>query len=668
MFLLIQILVYKLISLFYAFQFSSMSRTKVKAPQKLTATQPVSKKTAQPEVKSTGMMTWLILLSLALPVLYSDTTLDPVIPIRYLLLCAFLVAFTIYFFVIRKTAVPFSLPPLAKILLLTGLTYCLWNLVALYSAINPKESVFETSRTFANLFFLLIVSLAVYKERNRVLGLCKALVVMALVQSVVGILQYYDLGFTNLPGNFKPYGLMANRNLFGSAQVLLLPFGLYTLFAGKRIWKYVSAISLIALAFSILLSQTRAAWLAAGTIIVLSLVLVVCFSPQYRKKWVVGSLAGMAVIGTIGLLLFYTDKGGELSQSLKERSTSIAAILSKDTTSNMAVSTGNERLAVWNKTRQLINDHKFTGVGPANWKIGIQVYGNKGLLTEDGKNVLDRPHNVYLQIASETGLPGLLLFAGFLVLIGVIAFTTLKKVPTEDRILLILMLSGLAAFAADGFFSFPLERIEHTFYFILMAGIILGHYCLAYTATQPNLNPLRKWVAVPLLMGSVLLFISKAKYDFEGHFYKVRAYNEQKEFQNVVTEVEEGKSAVATMDQEGEPMVMYSSIAYKELKQYDKALEEIHKALKYHPYKTRIYSTMGTIYTGMQDFRKAISCYEKALSFTDRDEITLKNLAVNYYNVKEYAKCLDALNKIKSYDDEPVLLQIKQYATEQVAK
>lgn len=644
-----------------------MAQNKVSVRQKATAKQPLSRKGAIPTATHSGMVSWLILLSLVLPLSFSRTTLDPVLSIRHHILCTFVFAFALYFFVIRKTPVQLSFPPLIKALFAAGLAYCIWNVIALVTAINLKESIFETSRSFTNLFFLFIVMVAVYNDRSKVLALCKALTIMAIIQGLVGIFQYYDLAFTNLPGNFKPYGLMANRNLFGSAQVLLLPFCVYTLVAASKPWKYISGLAFAALAASILLSQTRAAWLAAATVLIISLVLVMLFTPQYRKRWIVGSITALAAVSILVFLFVSIDQEGQLAQSLKERGGSIAQPLSGDTTTSKAASTANERLIIWGKTKQLINDHKLTGVGPGNWKIGIQAYGNKGLINEYGKYILDHAHNIYLQIAAETGIPGLLLFLGFWILTGVIGFKAIKRANAEERILPILMVSGLAAFAVDGFFSFPLERVEHTFYLLLMAGILLSCYDLVTQPSGTGAFTFRKWALVPLGLCAALLVISKERHDFDVHFYKVKAYNKQNEFQKVVAEAEKGKSSVATMDVNGDPLEMYSAIAYKELKQYDKALQEANKGLAYHPYSARLYNTLGTIYTETQNFPKAIDCYKKALSFTAKNEVALKNLAINYYNVKEYAKCLSILNQV-NISGEPVLLQIKEASKRQLGQ
>ena len=114
--------------------------------------------------------------------------------------------------------------------------------------------------------------LTVYREESQLLKLCKAMLWVSIIQGMVGILQYYEMAFTEVPGaNAKPYGLMANRNLFGSAQAFLLPFSFICIIQGKQTWKYISWRAIAIIIISVLLSQTRSAWLAASAIMIVSL-------------------------------------------------------------------------------------------------------------------------------------------------------------------------------------------------------------------------------------------------------------------------------------------------------------------------------------------------------------------------------------------------------------
>jgi len=91
---------------------------------------------------------------------------------------------------------------------------------------------------------------------------------------------------------------------------------------------------------------------------------------------------------------------------------------------------------------------------------------------------------------------------------------------------------------------------------------------------------------------------------------------------------------------------------FKELKNYDKAIVELTKALQPSPNNVMTLNNLGTVYTEMQQFDKAIGYYEKALKLAPAFDIILKNLAVNYLNVGKYAECIAALGKVNIEGDE----------------
>ena len=444
-----------------------------------------------------SMTNWLIVLVLVLPLLISKQTADPALPVRYVFLGCFMLLFVLYFFVVRKTTISFSFPLLLKILFAAGIGFIIWNMVSMSTALNPQEGYYEIARQLVFLSVLFSVLLAVQREESQVLKLCKTMMWVSILQGLAGILQYYDIAFTEVPGaNAKPYGLMANRNLFGSAQAFLLPFVIYVLYRAAKPWKYISGIAISIIIVSLLLSQTRSAWLAAIAIIIVSLLLVLIFSPANRKKWMIATVAGAAGIALLGFLLIASDSEGELKASITQRT---QTLLQQSTDSSHIAENVNERVRIWKKTIQLVKDYPLRGTGPGNWKLAIPFYGTEGLAWASGKYSPDRPHNVYLQVAAETGIPGAVLYFGMWLLIAVAGIKVIIKPGSEQqRILVALMLAGLAAVACDGMFSFPTERIEHSLYMLLMGGIILGSYASAYTTGETKNNPVKKplnWVA-----------------------------------------------------------------------------------------------------------------------------------------------------------------------------
>ncbi len=606
------------------------------------------------------MTNWVVVLAIILPLLFSRVTIDSNVTPRYIFLSSFMLLFVLFFYSLRKTIV--NVPSLSvKIIFGLGIGFGVWSIVCMANAINVKEGYYEVSRHVLNLILLFLVMTTVMQEEPKILKLCKALLLVSMLQSFVGILQNYGIAFTDLPGNYKPYGLMANRNLFGSAQVLLLPFVAYVLYKASKGWKYLSIFALTGLIISVLISQTRSAWIGSISILMVSLILVLIFSPANRKKWMLGIGITIISIGAIVSIVLVTDTEGVLSQSIRDRAVSLSqsGIITnkdKDTINNAgAAGNANERIRLWKKTIDLIRDKPVWGVGPSNWKVAITAYGTDNLVWAYGNYVPDRPHNVYLLVAAETGIPGAILFFGMWVAIGIIAFKVIHKSASDDRrILVILMLAGLSALAIDGMFSFPTERIEHSLYMTLMGGIIVGSYINIGEAEKKKTNPVkRSWLILVLAIIAFNLFIGIKKYNFETHINQAKAYLKTNKYQQVINEAEAGKNNYVTLSpNDGRPIEIVSAVAYKELKNYSKALEEITIAQKYNPNNAGIYNNMGTIYTDMKDYNNAIKSYLQALKFAPKFDIIYKNLSVNYYQSGNDSACIAALAKINIKDDE----------------
>ena len=602
-----------------------------------------------------SMINWLSVLLLILPFLYSESVLDTAVSVRYIFLCAFILFFVLYFFAWQKKPIA-VLPSLIKIVFITGAAFAVWSLLSLTAAINYHEGYYEVSRYLLHLILLFIIMTAVMQESEKLLKICCVVTLVALLQGIIGILQFYDIAFTRLPGNYKPYGFMTNRNLFGSAQALALPFAIYVFYAGKKTWKIVGASSFAVIIISLVLSQTRAAWLSGIAVLIASTILVLIFIPALRKKWTLSSLAAIAVIAAIVSLLIMTDKESSLARSVKERAASLAVKTSSGSEAEVNIT---ERLKLLKKTMTMIGDHPVTGVGAGNWKVMIPSYGLDSTVYGKGIVAPDRVHNMYLQVASETGVPGAIFYFAMWLIIAWIGFLMIRNINDNNKkVLLILMLAGFAAIAVDSLFSFAPERIEHSLYMLLMAGIILGLYAKESGTVNLKMNAAKKIVLVPVILFILFnLFLGKKKYDFEKHLKLAVFYNESKRFAETIDEVQKGKNTFFTIDIIGNPLELYSGVAYKELKNYDAAIREFKTAAAYNPYNNRTYNNWATVYWDLKEYRTAIDNYKKALAYAPEFETILKNLAMTYYYSGDYAACIETIEKLKIEKD-PLLINV----------
>lgn len=623
----------------------------------------------RPDKKKTGapasMINWLLMLVVVLPLLFSRVTMDSNISTRYIFLNGFLLVFLLFFYLAKKELIDLSFPPLVKWIFFAGLAFCAWNIISMSQATNIAAGYYETGRHFANLVLLFVVMIAVRREESKLLRLCKALTLMSIVHGLIGIFQYYQLGFTNIPGFFEPYGLMANRNLFGSALVLLIPFISFVLYKGAQPWKIVSAVAFFIVIIGLLLSQTRSAWIAAVLLLIVALVLVLIFSPPNRKRWIMVSAGALAVFVAMAVLIVKADTGGALSQSLQQRFSSFTQ-QAPDTSA--AFKNESERMKMWKRTIGMIKDHPVLGVGPDNWRIAIGNYSPGDMIWADSKVVPDRPHNLYLQTASETGMVGAVLYFSVWLMLALVAFRVIIKPGNEERrIVVILMLAGMAAFASDSMFSFPAERMEHSLYFILMGGIILGAYLNSRADYGEKAKPVdTKLTGLVALLLIFNLVVGIKKYNFEVHMNRAFDFDQAKRYAEVIEETAAGKTMFVTISPYGTPLELYSGIAYKSQKNYDKALEELNRARQYNPTNAKTYNNIGSVYAEMKQYDKAIEQFNKALVFSPRFEIPIRNLAEIYYYQQNYAACIEVLRRI-NIEKNAYLKNLLKQAQDQLA-
>lgn len=593
-----------------------------------------------------SMSNWFTVLVIVLPILFSQQTMDPVLSVRYLFLSGFTLLFLLFFLTYKQQFAHIFLPAAVKRVFIWGGGYGAWCLLVLFFAINPATALYEIARFFMNIGVLFLITVVLIREKSCVANLCKAITITALIQSAVAMLQFYDLAFTWIPGTDKPYGLMVHRTLLGSAQVLLLPFVLFTVYRGKTAWRYFGVIVLACTITSIIISQARSAWIALLVAATVLFILSVTVFWKFRQRLLKMTVAGAGAVVAITVVLFLSDKTGSFSTSFKKR---ISTFVQPTSDYNRASS---GRLLLWSNSLKLLRDHPVVGVGPGNWPLAIPLYTQKNAVWTYDQLAPSWPHNVYVQTACETGIPGLLLYLGFWGSILVTGYRTiLKSADRNVRVLNMLMLCGLAAFATDSMFSFPTERIEHCLYAVTMSGIILGSYASLPLRRSTAAQPVKQWVLLPIVFILALnLFIGYKKYNFEKHMSLAKYYRKEKSYAEVIREVEEGKSSWVTLDPNGEPLEIQSSAAYIELNDYPNALAEIQKAAGYHPNSGRLWATMGVAYANMQQYGHALECYRKALACIPNYDLALKNMAVIYFKSGNYAACVETLKKIHIYN------------------
>lgn len=616
--------------------------------KKTSATKKESVAAGQSQIFSSS--NFLLLLPALLPLLFSDKAVDVTVPVRYFFLSLFLFVYLLVFFIIRRQKINWTFSPLVNLVFSAGLCFSVWQLIGISSAVNHQVVYYEAGLHLLLLVLLFVLVQNFKSNEKNILNFSKALVVLSLLSSFIGFCQLYKLGFDSIPGHSSPYALNANGNFFGSAQMLLLPFVLYVWYASDKAWRYVAACAVAGILISVISSKTRAAWLATVAVVSVSVLLTVVFVPAERRRWLRTAATIAVAIPVLAIMLMFTSPGNDLAKAIKQRTRTTT--LTTDT-SNSAARTINDRLVIWEKTVAVIKNHPITGAGAGNWKLVVPTYGTEGTAWQDASYVPDHVHNIYLQAAAETGLPGALLYFTVFALIVSIGFKTITAdAPVQKKILSILMLAGISGFMLDGLFSFANQRIEHLLYLNAMFAILIS----VYLNTSGNTNQtLSVHPALALALAAIALCnlgIGYQKYTFEKQLNRVRAYEKNKNYNKVISEGKLGKNSLVNIDEVGTSIESHTALAYKNLKDYPTALAEIRKAESINPGNSKVYNSMGTIYTDMGKFDSAVICYTRALQLSGKMEVALKNLTVNYYQLKNYKAALQTMQRWNNANDQ----------------
>jgi O-antigen ligase len=396
------------------------------------------------------------------PLLHTHVLNDPVLYPQLLGMVA--VGGLLTVLLLRQGTSPVTVPmqpawALAALGLLAGLSST-W-------ALNPAEAWFVAARWLLALGFLILSQIVLGQWPQTLLLMCKVLVVSMSGFALIGILQSLGIDPLALSDTFhSPTGLQANRNFFGSAMLLGIPFASYASFQSKGAWKIASIAAIGLMVAGIFVAGTRAAFVPLILGILLFPPILIWRHRQGRSR-----LAAMllwllvAAVGVWSSQFVLPKKNAKINWDL---------LWTDGQPVTPQSSSLDFRLISWHQTLILAQEKPLLGHGAGNWKmhiqrLGLQSFDDKGNF---GMVVPLHPHNEFLAMFAELGVPGLLLL---LTAWGIGIWSALRMLRNRngqhDEILGACLLLGWLALTIDASFSFPLERPLHLMIFCLLLAL-----------------------------------------------------------------------------------------------------------------------------------------------------------------------------------------------------
>jgi O-antigen ligase len=216
----------------------------------------------------------------------------------------------------------------------------------------------------------------------------------AAVVSSLAVLQYFGINLVpHEPARegLIAYGTLPHPNFLGTYTVFILPAAaIFYLRTQKWPWLLCSALIYAGL----LVSLCRGSWMAGA----IGIALVIFFALKDREKRKPLLLLGLAFL-IVTLALLPARDGLLLARMLSVPVEAGRALQFED-------AAGSHRLFIWKKLLRLIPHFWAFGVGPDHL-----IYGRLAL--PDG-SIVDKAHNIFLEIAVTMGLFALASYSAFL--------------------------------------------------------------------------------------------------------------------------------------------------------------------------------------------------------------------------------------------------------------
>jgi putative inorganic carbon (HCO3(-)) transporter len=314
------------------------------------------------------------------------------------------------------------------------LVLVVWSLLCFYSAADEARAL----KLLASLAGGLIFAAVVYASCRGLADVRLVLGAMTLAGAVVGLTALaggadFEAAYGGASVSGRLEGAFDSPNQLGSFCAVLTPIAAAFVFAVRGLTARVLATGgLLLLVSALMLSLSRGAWLGVAVAAVYMLLTL------REARHLVLALAIPALAAGIALSSDNATDSREL-QVIGERARSFTARSPYD-----------GRTDIWNEARRQIKDDPWTGQGPGAFPA-VSVRAD----SEANSIAPDHAHNLALNWAAETGLPGLAIVGAFVFALAATGRRVRRAVLAEgDRrsyVLVIGMVSGLLALAVQNF-------------------------------------------------------------------------------------------------------------------------------------------------------------------------------------------------------------------------
>lgn len=225
-------------------------------------------------------------------------------------------------------------------------------------------------------------------------------------------------------------------------------------------------LSLVTTLACLVLTGARAAWIATAVSVCC---LVACWFRQDLRRGLTFTVVAVLILACLLALIFFTEP--RIARELGERF---------DKLFSLSGGTQSYRLLTWRLSLRMIESHPLFGSGPGTFRL-LFLPALTDYLRERGplslwyfSEKMNEPHNEYLQIAVENGIPGLLFFLAIVFLAIRTAWRTAPSGPVFRGATAIPLLAAIAGVLTHAVASIPFSVVPTTVAFWCLLALVFS--------------------------------------------------------------------------------------------------------------------------------------------------------------------------------------------------
>jgi O-antigen ligase len=317
------------------------------------------------------------------------------------------------------------------------IVFLVWSFVSAFFATNHWVAQRAFAVSFASAAIFWGARRAAAANAQRLLLVSAA--VAGVIAAITSLAQAYGFETDWFTLARSPGGTLGNRNFIAHVVAISLPVVIWCTVAAKRPFgALIGSIGVGVLSATLVLSRSRAAWLAVAAFIAVTAIPLLASRKYWKDSAVGGRLARILltafIVGAIAVVIPNTLEWNSDSPYLDSAKNVV----------DYSSGSGRGRLAQYRNSLGMAMDNPVFGVAPGNWPVRYQRYapGGDKSLAESGMTANPWPSSDWVAFVSERGAVAAVALLGVFALLFLGSLRRWSELGNPDAVLLRLALAG----------------------------------------------------------------------------------------------------------------------------------------------------------------------------------------------------------------------------------